>query len=52
MSSGTLSGIMTAVLMVLFIGIWIWAYSPRRRAGFDALARLPLEESGTEEKRS
>jgi cytochrome c oxidase cbb3-type subunit IV len=44
MSSGTLSGIVTAVLITLFVGIAIWAYSKRRRASFDAAARLPLEE--------
>lgn len=41
---GTLSGIFTAVSMVLLIGITVWAWSSRRRAAFDATARLPLEE--------
>jgi cytochrome c oxidase cbb3-type subunit 4 len=43
------SGVITAVLLVLFIGGWIWAWSPRRKADFDAAARLPLsdEETGT-----
>jgi len=44
MSSGVLSGIVTGVLIVLFVGIWIWAYSARRKAGFEEAARLPLEE--------
>ncbi len=44
MTSGTLSGIVTAILIVLFVGVWVWAYSSRRRAQFDAAARLPLEE--------
>ena len=44
-SSGTLSGIVTAVLLVLFIAVCIWAYSSRRREQFDEAARLPLEES-------
>jgi cytochrome c oxidase cbb3-type subunit IV len=39
-----LSGIITAVLLVLFIGGWIWAWSPRRKADFDAAARLPLAD--------
>ncbi|MEJ1961658.1 MAG: cbb3-type cytochrome c oxidase subunit 3 [Gammaproteobacteria bacterium] len=46
MSSGTLSGIVTAILIVLFVGMWVWAFSARRRAQFDAAARLPLEEDG------
>jgi cytochrome c oxidase cbb3-type subunit IV len=44
MSSGTVSGIVTAVLIVLFVGVSIWAYGKRRRASFDAAARLPLED--------
>jgi len=44
MSYGTLSGIVTAVLIVLFIGVWRWAYSKRRKSSFDAAARLPLED--------
>jgi cytochrome c oxidase cbb3-type subunit 4 len=46
MTSGTLSGIVTAILIVLFIGTWVWAWSSRRREQFDAAARLPLEEDG------
>ena len=38
MDSGTLSGIVTAILIVLFLGVWVWAYSSRRREQFsDAL---------------
>jgi cytochrome c oxidase cbb3-type subunit 4 len=36
------SGIVTAILLVVFVGGWAWAWSPRRKAGFDAAARLPL----------
>jgi cytochrome c oxidase cbb3-type subunit 4 len=41
---GILSGVFTALLIVLFIGLVAWAWSSRRRAEFDATARLPLEE--------
>lgn len=44
-----LSGIVTAVLLVLFVGGWIWAWRPARKAEFDAAAQLPLtdfEETG------
>ena len=50
MSSGTLSGIVTGVLLVLFIGVCVWAYSARRRAQYDAAARVPLEEDRPEPK--
>ncbi len=45
-SSGTISGIVTAILIVLFLGIVGWAWSSKRRATYEAAARLPLEEDG------
>ena len=42
--SGILSGAFTAVLILLFTGLVAWAWSSKRRASFDATARLPLEE--------
>lgn len=44
MDSGTASGLMTGVLIVVFIGIIAWAYSSRRRKDFDEAAQLPLDE--------
>jgi cytochrome c oxidase cbb3-type subunit IV len=38
------SGIITALLLVLFVAGGIWAYSPGRRQDFDAAARLPLDD--------
>ena len=37
-------GIITAVVFFAFIGIWVWAWSSRRKADFEATAALPLEE--------
>ena len=37
-------GAITAILLVSFIGLCIWAWSGRRKAEFDAAAALPLEE--------
>jgi len=39
-----LSGIVTSILLVLFLVGWAWAWSPRRKADFDAAARLALDE--------
>ena len=36
--------ILTAVIFFAFIGIWVWAWSSRRKADFTASAALPLEE--------
>ena len=40
-----LSGIVTSILLVLFLAGWVWAWSPRRRADFDAAAMLPLDDA-------
>jgi len=40
------SGIVTVVLLLLFLAGWAWAWSPRRKKAFDEAARLPLEDDG------
>ena len=37
-------GILTAVLIALFLGIVAWAYSSQRQDDFNAAAQLPLHE--------
>ena len=37
-------GFLTAVTLFSFVGLWIWAWSSRRKADFDESAALPLEE--------
>jgi len=44
MSIEVFRGIVTAVLMVLFVGLVVWAYSRKRDADFERLAALPLED--------
>jgi cytochrome c oxidase cbb3-type subunit IV len=44
MDIGTFRGILTAVLMALFIALVFWAYSRRRRDEFHAAAQLPLDD--------
>lgn len=44
-----IAGIVTAVLLVVFIGGWIWAWSPKRKRAFDEAAALPLEDDGAYE---
>ena len=39
-----ISGIVTALLLVVFLGGWTWAWSPRRRRDFEEAARLPLDD--------
>jgi len=44
MDSGTISGIVTVIFIVVFIGIVWWAYSKRNRQDFEDAGRLPFEE--------
>ena len=37
---GHLAGIVTLVVMLVFIGIWIWAWLPQHKREFDTLARF------------
>jgi cytochrome c oxidase cbb3-type subunit 4 len=39
-----ISGIVTAMLLAMFVGGWIWAWSPKRKREFEDAARLPLDE--------
>ncbi len=44
MNYGNLSGVMTILAFVAFLGVVYWAFSAKRKADFDAAARLPLED--------
>ena len=44
MSAAVFHGWWTGVLLVIFIGIVVWAWSGKRKRGFDEAARLPLED--------
>lgn len=46
MSIDTFRGIVTAVLLGLFVWLIAWAWSRKRSSAFDAAARLPLEDEG------
>ena len=47
MDLGVIRGIITGVLLVLFVWLVAWAWSKARKTEFDAAARLPLEEDAT-----
>ncbi|MDH4133853.1 MAG: cbb3-type cytochrome c oxidase subunit 3 [Gammaproteobacteria bacterium] len=36
--------IWTVALLALFVGIWVWAWSAKRRSSFDEAARLALDD--------
>lgn len=52
MDSGTLNGVITLILLVVFVGIVIWAYSGKRRKDFDAASRLPFDAEKQARERS
>lgn len=39
------SGIVTLLLIAVFLGAWAWAWQPARKPEFEAAARLPLEDA-------
>ncbi len=34
----------TIIVMVIFLGIVVWAYSSKRKASFDATAQSPIDD--------
>ena len=49
---GQLAGIVTVVVMLAFIGIWVWAWLPYHKRKFDELAKLPMEDDQIPPKRA
>jgi cytochrome c oxidase cbb3-type subunit 4 len=41
---GLVRGMITLSLLLLFIGLFIWAWSSRRKDLFERMAQLPLED--------
>jgi cytochrome c oxidase cbb3-type subunit 4 len=52
MDSGTISGIVTAVFIIVFIGIVWWAYSKGNRQQFEEASRLPFDDEDNAHKAS
>ncbi len=48
---GIYRGVVTLILMVLFVAMVITTWSRRRKDDFDAAARLPLDEPRDEDLR-
>lgn len=44
MDIGIVRGLLTVVLLILFLCIVVWSFSRRRRDDFDKAARMPLED--------
>ena len=48
MDAAVFHGLWTGALLVIFIGIVIWAWSGKRKTGFDEAARIPLGDDDLE----
>ena len=48
--SGVISGLLTLFLLIMFLGIVVWAYSKRNQQAFDEMAKLPLREEALNTK--
>lgn len=44
MDIGTIRGLGTLVVLVAFIGLVLWVFSPKRKAEFDEATRLPFAD--------
>jgi cytochrome c oxidase cbb3-type subunit 4 len=51
MDINTIRSVITVAALITFLGIVAWAWSSRRRADFDAAARLPLDEDDIDSAR-
>lgn len=48
MDINDLRGVSTAIWVIMFLGICVWAWSKARKSDFEASAALPLQEDSVE----
>lgn len=41
---GHIAGVVTVLLMLTFVGIWIWAWNGRHKRVFKRMSEIPLDE--------
>ncbi|GAA5217775.1 CcoQ/FixQ family Cbb3-type cytochrome c oxidase assembly chaperone [Corallincola platygyrae] len=49
MDYGTFRGVLTIIILVVFIGIVVWAYSKRRKSAFDEAANMIFDENDAQQ---
>lgn len=52
MDINTFRGIATITVMIAFLAVCWWAFSPKRRKRFKDAAQLPFADESAEEKRA
>ena len=48
---GTIRGIGTAVVLIAFVAVVLWAYSGKRKSSFDEAANLPFADDDQNDKK-
>jgi len=48
LNMGIVRGLLTLVLFLAFMTLWAWAWSKNRKADFERIALLPLEDHDTQ----
>jgi cytochrome c oxidase cbb3-type subunit 4 len=49
MDINIIRGLLTALLIIIFIALYFWAFSKKRKAGFDEAANLPFVGDDSDE---
>jgi cytochrome c oxidase cbb3-type subunit 4 len=50
MDINTLRGIFTGLALIAFVGVWIWAWSGKRKRAFDEAANLPFADEDIDQQ--
>lgn len=50
MDINTLRGLSTVFVMIAFLGVCWWAYSPKRKSQFDQAAQLPFADDAEKDE--
>jgi len=50
MEIGTLRGLGTALVLIAFVGLLVWAFSGKRKKNFDEAANLPFADESEKPK--
>ncbi len=48
MDINTVRGLLTALLIIIFVAIYFWAFNKRRKSAFDEAAMLPFVGDDTD----
>lgn len=50
MDINTLRGLSTILVMIVFVGICLWAYNSKKKQDFDEASQLPFEDEEIDQR--